>query len=330
MPMKRTCLRLGAWLLLPLFCPWFRAEAQIALQAEMSQFYYLQYEPVHVRVTLRNLSGHPLAFGENRNLRGALRFEIAAPHSTRYVMPFPGKTPVLKGVILQPGTSKVFTFNLAASYDVRRPGSYLLKAVISHPQLTAAYESNPVCFTVVTGSTIWESEAGIPKYLQKNRSSGIPTRRYRIVSYPTGTQSIYVLLIEDRNRVYLVRRLGRDLGMSLRPRCAVDDLSRLHLLVAASPKVFAYYQYDITGRLENREIRIKSGTYPRLEVNRDLGTITLTGGRRARKDRDYEEIKDLPFLSGALEERSRDITGGKSIIDKNDGRTAGPSAELNL
>ncbi len=305
---------------LGLFFGAFHAEAQVALTVEMTQLHYLQYEPVYARVTMRNVSGHPLAFGENKGLRGELRFEIDTPSSGRYASLLFRETPTMRGIILQPGTSRTFTYNVSTFYDVRKPGTYVLKAVISHPQLKAAYESGKTQFTIVEGATVWESVVGVPKYLQKpeENSSVIATRRYRIVTYNTGNQFLYMLLIEDKDHIYMVRRLGLDLGANLRPMCAVDDLSRLNVLVAASPKVFAYYQYDVTGKLEKKEVRIKSETTPRLVVNKDLGTVVLSGGRAARRDLDYEEIKDLPFIANAMDENLKDITEGKSIIDETD------------
>ena len=299
--------------------PVFRSEAQIALQVEMSQLHYLQYEPVYVRVTMRNLSGHSLAFGENEKLRGTLRFEISTPYAGGFSLLLNPETPPVKGIILQPGTARSFTYDVGKYYDVRRLGGYTLKAIISHPQLNAGYESNTTQFTVVKGTDIWRMTAGIPKYLLNRQPGGsIPTRQYRIVSYNTGRHFLYILLIEDKDRIYLVRRLGLDLGANLRPQCAVDDLSRLNLLIAASPKVFAYYQYDINGHREKKEVRIKTATTPRLVVNKDIGTVVLDGGRPARRDLDYEEIKDLPFVARAMAGHEKDITAGKSIIDEKD------------
>lgn len=294
----------------------FHAAAQVALKVRMSQQYYLQYEPIYVQVTMRNVSGHPLAFGENQGLRGELRFEIDTPFINRYAALRGKETPTMKGIILQPGTSRTFTYNVTNYYDVRRLGGYSLKAVISHPQLKTAYESNTVHFSTVGGRTVWETVVGVPTYLQKKVSDRIPTRNYRIVSYNTGKQVFYMLIIEDKERIYLVRRIGLDLGGDLRPKCAVDDLSRLNILIAANPKVYAYYQYDVTGKLEKKEVRIKSDTTPRLVVNKDVGTVVLSGGRRARRDLDYEEIKDLPFIATAMDENLKDITDGKSIIDE--------------
>ena len=317
--MRRDGLLFGLIFAVLTVFPLFHAAAQIGLRLEMSQLHFLQYEPVYVQVTIRNLSGHPLAFGEDIGLRGTLRFEISQGSSGRYALLKSKDAPPLKGVILQSGASRAFTCNIGKFYDLRRLGNYTVKAVISHPQLKSSYESNTVQFSVVKGTDIWRTVVGVPQYLMKEAGSTIPSRQYRVVSYNTGKHFLYVLLIEDNDRVYLVRRLGLDLGANLRPQCAVDDLSRLNLLIAASPKVFAYYQYDVTGRLEKKEVRIKSNSVPRLVVNQDVGTVVLSGGRRARRDMDYEEIKDLPFVTNAMDDQSRDITAGnKGIIDEKD------------
>ena len=316
--MRRNGLLFGLIFAVLTIFPLFQASAQIGLRLEAVQLHFLQYEPVYVRVTMRNLSGHPLAFGEDIGLRGTLRFEISQGTSGRYALLKSKEAPPLKGVILQSGASRAFTCNIGRFYDLRRLGNYTVKAVISHPQLKSSYESNPVQFSVVKGTDIWQTVVGVPQYLLKKSGDTIPSRQYRVVSYNTGKHFLYVLLIEDKDRVYLVRRLGLDLGANLRPQCAVDDLSRLNLLIAASPKVFAFYQYDVTGRLEKKEVRIKSNSMPRLVVNQDVGTVVLSGGRRARRDMDYEEIKELPFVAHAMDDQTRDITGNKSIIDEKD------------
>ncbi|MBO5724112.1 MAG: hypothetical protein J6S58_04720, partial [Lentisphaeria bacterium] len=214
---------------------------QVAMKAEILQTHFLQYEPVYLRLTMRNQSGHPLVFGEHSGLRGSLRFEITAIGVAGHIHRRSAETPTLKGIILQPGTTRVFTYNVSAYYDLRKQLNYELKAVISHPQLGSDYESNKVGFSVIGGQEIWHALVGIPDSLQNQKSGTVPTRKYSIRRYNTGKQALIVLLVEDDKRIYSVRRLGMDLGDSLKPQCAIDDLSRLHVLVAASPKVFAYY-----------------------------------------------------------------------------------------
>lgn len=302
----------GLCAVMPLF-------GQIALKVETAQTHFLQYEPIHIKVTMRNVSGHPLVFGENALLRGTLRFDIQGINRTGLVRLTGKETPTMKGIILQPGTTRVFTYNASAFYDLRRKDNYYLKAVISHPQLGSSYESNKVSFSVVSGQDVYQALAGVPAGLMKNSKSKVPARKYRISSFNTGKQSLYVLHVEDEEKIYSIRRLGVDLGYTLRPQCAIDDQSRLHVLVAASPKVYAYYLFDITGTLEKKEVRIKTDSTPRLITNRDMGTVLLSGGRRARPDLDYEEIQSLPYIKQAMEEQhTSDITGGKKSLLDND------------
>lgn len=297
----------------------FHASAQVALSVEISQLNYLQYEPVYLRITMRNVSGHPLAFGENEGLRGRLRFEINAPGRNQFARLAGNEYPTMRGVILQPGTSRIFTFNVSNYYNLKQLGNYSLRAILSHPQLKAEYGSNQVHFTVVKGLVQWESTVGVPKIGTQSRGSQnetIETRKYSILSYNTGRAFFHALMIEDEERVYMVRKIALDLGRNLPPRCAIDDLSRLNIIAAASPKVYIYYQFDTNGKLEKRDVRIKTDTTPRLVVNKELGTVIVDGGRVARRDLDYEEIKDLPFIATAMEENVKDITEGKSILDQ--------------
>ena len=83
--------------------------AQVAIVVKPVQINYLQYESVFVRVTMRNLSAHPLAFGENLGLKGSLQFEIRRsdrndPSFIR--MPKDSPLPDMTGVILPPGGEK--------------------------------------------------------------------------------------------------------------------------------------------------------------------------------------------------------------------------------
>ena len=87
--------------------------AQVAIVVKPVQVNYLQYESVFVRVAMRNLSAHPLAFGENLGLKGNLQFEIRRsdrndpsfiPHNEQGI---PGEVKcdlVISGVLLRPRT----------------------------------------------------------------------------------------------------------------------------------------------------------------------------------------------------------------------------------
>lgn len=277
--------------------------AQAALRLELSQTNYIQYEPVYVMVSIRNYTAHSLVFGEAPGLKGKLDFEIETPDGRRSMAKLldPKKPAPLTGTIIPPGGTRHLTFCLSAYYDLRQKGRYSIRAVLSHPQFQQEYESEAAYMSVVSGMPVWTTTVGIPDLLnssagQNPQEKKIQTRKYSIVSYFTGKTSVYALVIEDSSRVYAVRRIAFDMGGNLKPKCEIDYLSRINLLVSASPKVYVYYQYDPNGNLIKKQILIKTSTTPSLIVNHKTGSVMVAGGREARKDVDYEEIKDLPFF----------------------------------
>ena len=311
--------------------------AQVAIVVKPVQLNYIQYESVFVRVAMRNLSAHPLAFGESLGLKGSLQFEIRRsdrndPSFVRSLKD--AALPDMTGVILPPGGEKSYMFNLSKHYDLRSTGAYSVKAVLRHPQLTTAYQSKEAHFNIVRGSVIWSRTVGLPllddspeedqfdadgKKIETHRK--IKTREYRVLSYFTGKSNIYCLTLEDKENVYMLRHIGYDLGPDLRPKCEIDFLSRLNILLPASTKVYAYYQYNTDGNLENRQILMKIDKAPRLVVDPDTGIVKVVGGREARKDVDYEEIRDIQFLEDMREPKG-------TMLDEplDDGSIRGPES----
>ena len=286
--------------------------AQVAIVVKPVQVNYLQYESIFVRVAMRNLSAHPLAFGESIGLKGSLQFEIRRSdrnEPTFVRSPKDATLPDMTGVILPPGGEKSYMFNLSKHYDLRSVGRYSVKAVLRHPQMPSAYQSKEAHFNIVRGNVIWSRTVGLPLLddspeepvvnadgTKEEPHRMIQTRDYRILSYFTGASDIYCLTLEDKDNVYMIRHIGYDLGADLRPKCEIDFLSRLSVLLPASTKVYAYYQYNTDGKLENRKILMKDDKPPRLVLDPDTGIVKVVGGREARKDVDYEEIRDIQFL----------------------------------
>lgn len=290
---------------------------QIVMRIELPQKTFLRYEPIYAKVHLRNLAGHTLAFGASKGLAGRLHFEIGSDINNAYatlIKDYPTTT----GMILPPGVTKSFVYNISAYYRVHKLGQYAVRAIISHPQMQKRYQSNRLLFTITEGKIIWQSAFGIPTAPGTKQKGRIPVRKYTIRSYFNGKNSVYMLYVEDDQRVYAARRLGYDLGNTLRPKCAVDDMSNLHVLVAGSPRVYSYCKIDVNGKLLDGEIRIKTDTFPDLAVNKELGTVLLRGGRKANPETDYEEVRDIPFTHGFLDAGKKSITGGRSLLDDPD------------
>ena len=293
------------------------AYSQISMKIVLNQDAYLQYEPVYVRVFMRNMSGHALAFGKSKGLQGSLFFDIypGEKNASRIPPKVEDVLPPMTGVILQPGAVREFTFLLSKYYDLRRLGPFSIKAVVSHPQLPHAYESNTVHCNIITGKKVWGPvSVGVPDTGLVSEGASVPekikTRNYTVVSYYTGKVTAYALVIDDDERVYKVRRIGFDLGNDLKPKCEVDFLSRLNVMVAVTNGVFAFYQFNVDGELERKKVYMKTTTTPTLVHDKDTGIVMPAGGREARRDLDYEEIKELPFTEDMFNEKSRDLPSG--------------------
>jgi hypothetical protein len=195
--------------------------AQVAIVVKPVQVNYLQYESVFVRVAMRNLSAHPLAFGEALGLKGSLQFELRRsdrndPSFVRSLKD--ASLPDMTGVILPPGGEKSYMFNLSKHYDLRSTGRYTVKAVLRHPQMETPYQSKEAHFNIVRGSVIWSRTVGLPLLddspeeptvnedgTKEEKHRMIKTREYRILSYFTGKSNIYCLTLEDKENLYITR-----------------------------------------------------------------------------------------------------------------------------
>ena len=272
-----------------------QAFAQITINIKPSHPNFMQYDAVRLRVYLKNYSSMPITFGQKEGLRGELDFVVY--HNNRTLInKIPGKTPILSGIILKPGETRTVTINLGKYYPLQELGNYSVTALIRHPKLSAKYRSNQATFYVGEGSKYWSRLFGVPDYTGKKMGGKVPTRNYNVKIFNNGVAQIYFLLVEDKEKVYAVKRLGFDLGPEYRPQLMVDGSARFHAMLNVTQKVFVYYIYNYNGKLEKRQVYLRTTTTPYLVNNPSNGSVIIDGGRVALKDVDYEEIKDLPFM----------------------------------
>ncbi len=274
--------------------------AQLAVNIKINQMNYLPFEPIFVQVSIRNFSAHALAFGNRQELQGGLHFEIVpmgGKHRSVQLLD-PKTKPPLTGSIIPAGATIDYTFNLCDYYDLRRYGRFEVQAVVKHHLFHESYTSNVVPLRIVKGVEVWSAPFGVPELTGGDTvaQKKIVQRRYIVLTYNTGHAQVYNLMVEDKNRVYVNRRVAFDFGTELLPECQIDFLSRLHTIFAASERVFAYYVFTPDGRLESRKVLIKTNRKPTLTVDPKNGYVALIGGREAIPDQDYEDVKGLPFL----------------------------------
>ncbi|QSH41946.1 hypothetical protein P0136_05410 [Lentisphaerota bacterium ZTH] len=263
---------------------------QIAMRLELSRHYFLQYEPVFAKILLRNDSGHAVAFGNHKKLQGQLLFEIIDSRQRR-ISRIKGTVYPMVGILLRPGATREIVVPVNKYYNLLKCGKYRIKAFIQHNMFEDSYQSNECTFDISQGSVIWQRTVGVPDFAEKKQIKRVKTRTFTIRCLLEGQRKTYYLLLEDKKKIYSIKRIGFELGEE-RMVCDVDNFSRLHIMLPISPKVFTCLIYNINGELESREVYKRTDTIPTLIRDPKTGKVYVAGGEKAIKKLDYEDHKE--------------------------------------
>ena len=288
------CLIAGIFFLLP-----SAVNAQIAIDLSMNRQNYLQFEKIFAKVVLRNDSGHAIVFGHDEKLQGELLFDIRDAQDVP-IKKMTKATPPIVGTILNAGETKEFVVPITRYYNLNAPGKYKVMAYITHALFKNEYRSNDCFANVSEGHMLWSRSVGIPEFMKPNlktkndnsedskQSGKIDTRFFNIKTIYEGSRKVYYMVVEDDNTVYSIKRFGLELGDE-RPQFDTDNLSRLHVLLPLSPRIFSYYVFDINGNIEKREVYKKTSTIPTLVNDPKTGGVILAGGELGKRGVDYQD-----------------------------------------
>ncbi len=262
--------------------------AQIGMQVELNRTVFMQYEPIYACVTLRNDSGKALVFGDDPRLQGFILFDIRDAKGQQ-VPKRPNKEISVKALVLRPGETKPMVLPISQYYNLDPTGTYRVRAYVSHAMLPSEFQSPEALFRVDTGVTIWKRTVGIPD-LSDNPKPDAPLqeRTYSIRSLVEGPAKYYYLFVEDATHVYGVMRVGKALGQE--PiKADIDMLSRIHLLIPITPKVFQYLSFGLDGSNTVNQYWKTSSTIPTMVRDPESGRIFVTGGAVARPGIDFKD-----------------------------------------
>lgn len=275
-------------------------EAQIGMHISVNRSSYMQYEPVFAKITLRNDTGKALLFGKSPQLQGFLMLEIRS--GTKLAPKRKGKEISVDGLVLGPGEIRSLIIPVNEYYDIDRLGTYEIHAYVAHAMLKKEYRSPAVFFRVEYGGVIWKQTVGVPDLYSKVRSQS-EERTYEIRSMAEGRRRLYYLVVSDDKHVYGVVRIGHQVGYE-KIQIEIDMLSRIHLLVPVSPRVFHYLSFSLDGANINNSFWKTSNTIPQLYRNPKTGTVTRMGGVEAVAGRDFVDVG-----------RNK-VTGSKLLFDE--------------
>ena len=91
---------------------------QIAVTVSTDSNRYIQYEPIDVKVTLRNYSGETLSFNRDSEISGKLQFRIQ-DKDKNVLEPLSRNFNPAVGLVLPPGTTRELSLPINQFYDLQ-------------------------------------------------------------------------------------------------------------------------------------------------------------------------------------------------------------------
>lgn len=262
------------------------ATASVSVGLTLNRSVYMQYETIYACITLRNDSGRALVFGKDPRLQGFVLFDIR--DSRGRSVPKLGDAEIsVTGLVLGPGEVKRMVIPLTKYYELDRPDDYVVHGFVSHNLLDHEYRSIDRMFRVETGVPVWQRTVGMPDL----SGAPAPTTKSRTYSLRTLNESpgrFYYLVIEDDRSVYGVMRLGHIYGQE-RFQIEIDMLSRIHVLIPMSPKIYHYLSFSLDGTNTNNSYWKVTNTIPMLYRDPATGVVTRIGGEEAKPGIDFRD-----------------------------------------
>lgn len=247
------------------------AAAQLQVEIVDALPNYLLYEPILLKIRVRNGTGRIVDFEEN-TAQSWLRFLVMREGG---LMVRPTKEFVQPRMTLEPGDEARFTFNLTPFYGLRDVGAYQVQAVVRVAGLPGDVLSRPTRFNVLRGHTVWTKEVTPPGIGSPRRFSLI-THLVRDPRQRLDRTYIFAQVeSESENLVFTCRPLG-PLMQGDRIESEFDASYGWHVLFRSTGSDYVYCQFDIEGRQVERKELSKAATRPRLMSGG--GTIEVVGG----------------------------------------------------
>lgn len=262
--------------------------AQVGMSLEINRNSFLQFEPVYAKITFRNDTGKALLFGKSPRLQGFLMFEITGA-GQKFVSKRKGQEISIDGLVLKPGEIRSIIIPINKYYNIDQTDNYKVHAYVAHSMLDKEYRTPDRFFQVEHGGVIWKRTVGIPDLYSSLRAQS-SERTYEIRTLHENRRRYYYLVVSDQKNVYGVVRLGHQMGYE-KLQVEVDMLSRIHVLVPITPKVFHYLSFSLDGANVNNSYWKTSTTIPQLYRNPKNGVVTRIGGTEAVSGRDFKAVE---------------------------------------
>ena len=246
------------------------ARAQVTAEIVLDQEQFMRSESLPIRLRITNLSGQPLRLGDQPDW---LNFTIESREGTP--LQKTGEIPLPKPFSIESSKTVSLQTDLMPHFNLSEAGHYSMKAKIKIPQIEKELTTAPKTFDVVSGTTVWEREVGVPG------TSPPEVRRFALQQATFIKQlRIYARVTDTKElTVFRVVPLGALTSFS-KPEAVVDGSSQLHVLFQYGPRSFLYSVITPDGeQLVRQTWDYTNESRPRLRAESD-GRVIVNGGVR--------------------------------------------------
>ncbi|MDX6765836.1 MAG: hypothetical protein SFU85_03510 [Candidatus Methylacidiphilales bacterium] len=254
-----------------------QAQVRVILSAEKSTF--LLFEALPLSVKLTNASDERIVLN-NDGGRPWLSFIIQG--ADRRVVRTESKLET-EPLVLEPGSSRILTFDLTPHYAIRDSGQYSVQASVAIPG-GRSFLTDALVLNVGKGEVIWTKS-----YQEAGSQRVVSLIRF----IDKKDSSLYLRVEEPReNLVYTTFKLGRVISYTT-PEVRIDAFRNIHVLHPVGPRLFRYTQTDANGQIVRQEDREVQGSLPPALQARDDGRVEFVGGRKMDVANERPKLSEL-------------------------------------
>ena len=236
-------------LLLTMFCLLlsFQAHAQLEMQLQPVRKDFIVGENVALRITITNQTDASITL-KNTPGRPWLNFTVSKRGEQSLISPIAaGRFPEL---VLTPGSTRSFEFNLKSLYRLSTAGNYAAIATIRMPDGVSTYGSNRALFTLTNGGKVKEFNI---------QARGESIRLSLRLAKVNGKDCLFGQAINRNTNQVIGACYMAEYVTFMKPVVLLDRAQNLHMLCQSSPEFYTYSVMNTHGKRSSAQLYKRTG-----------------------------------------------------------------------
>lgn len=243
----------------------YQSFAQIEVHLQPVRKDFIVGENVALKITITNQTDASIAL-KNSPGRPWLNFTVSKRGEQGLISP--KATARFPEIVLTPGSSRSFEFNLKSLYRLNTAGSYASIATIRMPDGETTYGSNRALFTLTNGGKVREFNI---------QARGEAIRLSLRLAKVNGKDCLFGQAINrDTNQVIGACYLAEYLNF-MQPSILLDRAQNMHVLCQSSPEFYTYSVMDTHGKRSSAKLYQRTaGVVDLISTGKGIMPIGLT------------------------------------------------------